>query len=185
VRVASIPAVLPSPALSPQQHAPPISAFAAATAVADGSGTPADPADAPQTDGYPPSSAGAPDAESVDGALSAVTVCSQSHHVSGQHGVGSARHSKTRDAPYCVTPSESLLALVVARHAAAPPSCTSECWLVHMNRNSRRMQSASTTSPFGASRRLSAPCRATCTPLIRKKPCWACCGRRAPLAMSR
>ena len=120
VRVASIPAVLPSPALSPQQHALPISAFAAATAVADGSGVPPDPTDAPQTDGHPPSSAGAPDAESVDGALSAVTVNLQSHHARGQLAGGPALHSKTRDAPYCDTPSEILRALVVARHAAAP-----------------------------------------------------------------
>ena len=76
VRVASIPAVSPSPALSPnpKQHAPPTSAFAAATAVTDGGGMPADSADTLQTDAGPPSSAGAPDAESIDGALSAVTV---------------------------------------------------------------------------------------------------------------
>ena len=76
MRVASIPAVLQSPASAAthQQHAPPTSAFSAATSVADGSAAPAASADELQAEGNPPSSAGAPDAESLDGALSAVTV---------------------------------------------------------------------------------------------------------------
>ena len=78
VRVASIPAMPPSPALAPtpQRLALPVSAFAAATAVTDGETVHPPPAsvDELQADKGPPSSAGAPDAESLDGALSAVTV---------------------------------------------------------------------------------------------------------------
>ena len=79
MRVASIPAMSPSPALapSPDRHAAPVSAFAAATAAADGSAVHAvhGPADELQTDATQPSPAGESDAESIDGALSAVTVC--------------------------------------------------------------------------------------------------------------
>jgi len=128
VRVASIPAVLLSPALSPQQHAPPISAFAAATAAADGSSMPADSAEAPQTDGYPPSSAGAPDAESVDGALSAVTVSPPSHHLNGKLVVilRYTAQQATHHAASCL--AERLSSCTeVACHAAAPPKCNSEC----------------------------------------------------------